>query len=207
MRSYPRSPVAFTAFIAIALGLSACGPSDDLRQSCPEIKADVKHEVVAFAKAHPPANARISVLAYVRAVSGLAAFDPEELETPLWIPPAVPTSQPAPDSTRLTAKPDTLSAVQVVSDRQYIAHVSIYDSGNRLVRSSVQAFGLHGELQNDVRKVPTGFVSYLAWDGRETTGVLAADGIYLWKITFDFTGGEEYSATIKTGLSNRFCEG
>lgn len=96
--------------------------------------------------------------------------------------------------------PPNISAIQVVSTTAYIAHVSIFDNYGNFVNSSTQAFGGRGELQNLNRVVPKGLVSYLVWDLRDKNGQLAGQGVYVWKVTFEFKGGKQEVQYTRTGV-------
>lgn len=96
-----------------------------------------------------------------------------------------------------------LSLVQVVSKEPYIAHVTIFDNLGNFLHSSVQAFGFRGELENDNRIVPKGRVSFLVWDQRDTHGQLAANGVYVWKVVFQFKGGKQEVQYTRTGIMRK----
>jgi hypothetical protein len=96
--------------------------------------------------------------------------------------------------------PTNISAVQVVSKEPYIAQISIYDGLGNFVRKSTQAFGFRGELQNTDRIVPKGRVGYLVWDQRDSKGQLAGNGVYVWKVQFQFKGGKQEVQYTRTGI-------
>jgi len=100
----------------------------------------------------------------------------------------------------ITDIPETISAVQVVSKEAYIAHIFIYDHLGNFLRSLVQTFGYQGELQNDARIVPKGRVSFLVWDMRDRNGQIAGNGVYVWKVTFQFQGGKQEVQYTRTGI-------
>jgi fibro-slime domain-containing protein len=96
--------------------------------------------------------------------------------------------------------PANVSAIQVVSTAAYIAHVSIFDLYGNFVATSTQAFGGRGELQNQARVVPKGLVSYLFWDMRDSRGQWAGQGVYVWKVRFEFVGGKQEVQYTKIGV-------
>lgn len=105
-----------------------------------------------------------------------------------------------PESKSPEAIPEDISAVQVVSKEPYIAHITIYDNLGNFLRSSVQAFGYMGELQNDDRIVPKGRVSFLVWDRKDKSGQIAGNGVYVWKVVFQFKGGKQEVQYTRTGI-------
>jgi hypothetical protein len=139
----------------------------------------------------------------------------------VWIPPAgfvegqtfkpytVANINDLPSGTRETSTPvklpvsGNISTIQVVSTTAYIARISIYDIYGNFVNSSVQAFGGRGELQNQARIVPKGLVSYLYWDTRDAKGQLAGQGVYVWKVQFEFKGGKQEVQYTRTGLMRK----
>lgn len=135
----------------------------------------------------------------------------------VWIPPVgydpgsktlkpytVGSINDLPTGTRETSTPITLpgsiSTIQVVSTTAYIAHVSIFDVYGNFVAKSTQIFGGRGELQNQARIVPKGLVSYLFWDTKDSKGQLAGQGVYVWKVQFEFKGGKQEVQYTRTGL-------
>ena len=96
--------------------------------------------------------------------------------------------------------PSSISTIQVVSTGAYIARISIFDIYGNFVSSSVQVFGGRGELQNQARVVPKGLVSYLYWDTKNSDGQLAGNGVYVWKVQFEFKGGKQEVQYTKTGM-------
>jgi fibro-slime domain-containing protein len=140
----------------------------------------------------------------------------------VWIPPAgfsgegenwtyrpgpVPSINDLPSGSRETTTPRPLprniSAIQVVSTTAYIARITIYDIYGNAVKSSIQAFGAAGELGNGARSVPKGLVSYLIWDMKDSNGQKAGNGVYVWKVTFEFKGGKQEVQYTKTGLMRK----
>ncbi len=117
---------------------------------------------------------------------------------------AVPNLDKMPSGNKETATPillpSTLSTVQVVSTAPYIAHISIFDTYGNFVFASTQSFGDHGEMQNQARVVPKGLVSYLWWDMRDKNGQLAGQGVYVWKVRFEFKGGKQEIQYTRTGI-------
>jgi hypothetical protein len=96
--------------------------------------------------------------------------------------------------------PGGISAIQVVSTTAYIAHIAIFDNYGNFVYSSTQVFGGRGELQNQARTVPKGLVSFLWWDMKDKHGQLAGQGVYVWKVTFQFQGRKEEVRYTRTGI-------
>ena len=144
------------------------------------------------------------------------ALNPGKYEV-IWIPPAgfdannpsdfdpyKVTLNDLPSGSRETATPvklpTNISAIQVVSTTAYIAHISIFDIYGNFVRSTTQAFGGHGELQNLARVVPKGLVSFLVWDMKDKNGQLAGQGVYVWKVSFEFKGGKQEVQYTRTGV-------
>jgi hypothetical protein len=96
--------------------------------------------------------------------------------------------------------PESISAVQVVSMEPYIAHITIFDNLGNFLRNSVQAFGFKGELQNTSRNVQKGRVSYLVWDRKDKNGQYAGNGVYVWRVVFQFKGGKQVVQYTRTGI-------
>ncbi|GEM_PF-2829258 len=134
----------------------------------------------------------------------------------LWVPPAdyvpghpytpytVANINDLPSGTRETTTPiqlpGNISTIQVVSTAVYIAHVTIFDIYGNFVNASTQVFGGKGELQNLARVVPKGLVSYLYWDMKDRHGQLAGQGVYVWKVRFEFKGGKQEIQYTRTGV-------
>ena len=93
-----------------------------------------------------------------------------------------------------------ISAVQVISTAPYIAHLAIFDIYGNFVRKSTQVFGGRGEFQNANRVVRKGLVSYLVWDMKDEKGQHAGNGVYVWKVQFEFKGGKQEVQYTRTGL-------
>ena len=99
--------------------------------------------------------------------------------------------------------PGDISTVQVVSTAPYIANVAIFDIYGNFVVSSVQAFGYRGELKNTARIVPKGMVSYLYWDMKDSKGQIAGQGVYVWKVRFQFNNGKQEIQYTRTGIMRK----
>jgi len=101
----------------------------------------------------------------------------------------------------ITAIPDNISAVQVVTRDPYIAHIFIYDHLGNFLRAMVQSFGYSGELANvQNRSVNKGLASYLVWDMKDSHGQIAGNGVYVWKATFQFKNGKQEVQYTRTGI-------
>jgi fibro-slime domain-containing protein len=98
------------------------------------------------------------------------------------------------------AIPENISAIQVISNEPYVARISIYDNLGNFLRSSVQSFGYKGELQNGLRNVPGGLRSFLVWDTKDKSGQPAGNGVYVWKVLFQFRGGKQDVQYTRTGI-------
>jgi fibro-slime domain-containing protein len=96
--------------------------------------------------------------------------------------------------------PENISAIQVISNEPYVARISIYDNLGNFLRSSVQSFGYKGELQNGLRSVPGGLRSFLVWDTKDKNGQQAGNGVYVWKVLFQFRGGKQDVQYTRTGI-------
>ena len=107
------------------------------------------------------------------------------------------------ESAARTPIPTNISAIQVVSTDAYIAHITIFDIYGNFVAKSVQAFGARGELNNPARVVFHGLASYLVWDMKDVKGQLAGNGVYVWKVRFEFRGGKQEVQYTRTGLMRR----
>ncbi len=83
------------------------------------------------------------------------------------------------------------SAVEVVASSEYIAHVSIFDHHGLFMQSFVQSFGYNGEMKNPNRSMQGGLVSWLVWDLKDSHGALSGNGVYVWKVLFQFKGSKD----------------
>lgn len=91
------------------------------------------------------------------------------------------------DNTRPGPLPKNISAVQVISTLAYTATVGIFDHYGNFMRSFTQYFGFQNEMTNPTRSIPgKGWASYIVWDLHDSKGRLAGQGVYIWKITFQF---------------------
>jgi hypothetical protein len=130
------------------------------------------------------------------------ARDPIIIENPdsqsgvQWIPPmgfdsltgtlgTLPVTQDSlVDSTRLSALPNSVSVLQIVTTMAYKAHVRIQDYKGDWVREFDQDFGYQGEFKNPQRIVPSGGrVSFLVWNGKDVAGREVPTGVYRWHVT------------------------
>ncbi|HKP95553.1 MAG TPA: fibro-slime domain-containing protein [Fibrobacteria bacterium] len=136
----------------------------------------------------------------------------------IWIPPVgweegkpfvpytVASLNDLPSGTRETSTPvklpPSLSAIQVVTTAPYIAHVTIFDTYGNFVNSSVQVFGGRGEMQNRARVSDReqGLATFLVWDMKDKHGQLAGQGVYVWKVSFQFKGGKQEVRYTRTGV-------
>lgn len=98
-----------------------------------------------------------------------------------------------------------MSALQAVSGGAYRARVRIHDSHDTLVRKFDQDFGYRGELDNLLRRVAGGLVSYLVWDGKDMSDREVSRGVYLWKVRLEpcFTPSILKGAGIGTAGNTR----
>lgn len=136
----------------------------------------------------------------------------------VWVPPADFTSigtydpydvsnlkevpQQVRDPSTPIELPPGISALQVVTaaGTAYRAHITLFDNHGNFVKSWTQAFGWRGEMQNRARFVNGGIASYLVWDMRDKNGQLAGQGVYVWKVRFEFQNGRQEIQYTRTGL-------
>jgi hypothetical protein len=142
----------------------------------------------------------------------------------IWVPPAdfpkgyVPGSSiyvpqlhnakdaivPNQDGRAREAMPKDISTVQVISTGEYVADVSIFDNLGNWVKSFKQSFGYMGELNNTARTAKRGMVSYLVWDIKNAKGQKAGQGVYVWKVVFNFKTGKQEIRYTRTGVMRNF---
>ena len=82
--------------------------------------------------------------------------------------------------------PDNISAVQVITSGAYKAQIHIYDNLGHFVRYMEQSYGMNGEDKNPWRASEKGQLSFLVWDLKDKDGQLAGQGVYVWKVNFNF---------------------
>ncbi len=104
------------------------------------------------------------------------------------------------DGASPVAVPTNISALQVVTTSPYIAHISIFDITGNFVNSSDQVFGAMGEFANMNRRVKKGVLGYLVWNTKDSHGQLAGQGVYVWKVRFEFADGKQEVQYTRTGL-------
>jgi hypothetical protein len=112
------------------------------------------------------------------------------------------------DSATSSANPlnGPLSVVQVVTTGAYSGTVQIFDYQNRLIRELRPSFGYQGELDNPKRKVEGGYVSYLVWDMKDSSGKLVVTGVYRWEIILEMSNGVvDYKAQRVGVLTDDRC--
>ena len=100
-----------------------------------------------------------------------------------------------------TPMPTNIGAVQVISTAEYIAYISIFDNMGNFMRSMTQSFGYHGELTNQERAANRGLASFLVWDLKTSTGQMAGQGVYVWKVIFQFKTGKQEIRYTRTGVT------
>jgi len=93
-----------------------------------------------------------------------------------------------------------ISLVQVVTTTKYIVDIAIFDHTGQFVRHLRQSFGYRGELANRERVVPGGYASYLVWDLKEKNKGKVGQGVYIWKMTFNFEGKRQQVKYVRTGV-------
>jgi fibro-slime domain-containing protein len=118
-----------------------------------------------------------------------------------YVPPSA-TSQGTgeSDNTDYADFPIWLNAIQVITTSKYVARLTICDNFGNVVHKSTQSFGYRGEMGNIRRVVPKGLVSWLIWDGKDTRGQLAGQGVYIWKVVFTFETGKQEIEYTRTGI-------
>jgi fibro-slime domain-containing protein len=97
--------------------------------------------------------------------------------------------------------PYPISSVQVVTTSKYIVDIAIFDQLGHFVRRQKQSFGYQGELGNRQRVVPGGYASYLVWDMKDSKGARVGQGVYIWKLTFNFEGNRQEVKFVRTGVT------
>lgn len=116
------------------------------------------------------------------------------------IPKSAATASVGADNLDQAAIPKAISTIQVVSTGKYIADVSIFDNKGYFVKTFKQAFGYQGELNNQNRITKKGLVSYLVWDLKDQHGQKAAQGVFIWKVVFQFENNKEEIQYTRTGV-------
>lgn len=129
-------------------------------------------------------------------------FDPAVAFVPT-IPKRVDQEAVGTDTKPASAMPGNIGAVQVVSTGKYIADVRIFDGQGNFVKFFRQPFGYQGELNNSNRIANRGMVSYLVWDLKDHRGQKAGQGVYVWKVVFQFEKGKQEIRYTKTGVMRR----
>jgi hypothetical protein len=98
--------------------------------------------------------------------------------------------------------PSDISAIQVITSSAYVADVAIYDNLGNFVTTFRQSFGYRGEMNNVLqRKVPGGWLSFLAWNLKDSRGLKVGNGVYVWKVVFSFKTGKQEIRYIRTGVT------
>ena len=98
--------------------------------------------------------------------------------------------------------PTNISAVQVISSGAYKAQIRIFDNLGHFVRSMEQAYGFNGEDKNPWRATDKGQVSFLVWDMIDSNKNRVGQGVYVWKVSFQFLDKNKKSEVMytKTGV-------
>jgi hypothetical protein len=133
---------------------------------------------------------------------GFNATSPGDMKnwTPYVPPSATSQGTGASENTGYADFPVWLNAIQVITTSKYVARVTICDNFGNVVHKSTQSFGYQGEMGNIRRVVPKGLVSWLVWDGRDSRGQLAGQGVYIWKVVFTFETGKQEIEYTRTGI-------
>jgi hypothetical protein len=134
-----------------------------------------------------------------------------------WIPPAdfilgqnyvgsspiggVATGSVGMDPTRWVALPNNLATVQVISTGEYIADITIFDNLGNFVKAFRQSFGYRGELNNQERAAKRGLASFLVWNLKNEKGQVAGQGVYVWKVVFQFKNNKQEIRYTRTGVT------
>ncbi len=106
-----------------------------------------------------------------------------------------------PDGLKWVPMPPNISTIQIISTAEYIADISIFDNMGNFVRHLKQSFGYHGELNNQERAANHGLASFLVWDLRDYKGQVAAQGVYVWKVVFQFKNNKQEIRYTRTGVT------
>lgn len=95
--------------------------------------------------------------------------------------------------------------VQLVTTTKYIVDIAIFDQLGKFVRHQKQSFGYQGELANRERIVPGGYASFLVWDlrAKDKNGPKVGQGVYIWKLTFNFEGKRQQVKYVRTGVTRK----
>ena len=125
----------------------------------------------------------------LQAISGIG-------EAPQWI---------SPKTSAWEILPDSLSAISVRAMMPYTAEVYIFDGISTYVTDFKQKFGYNGEMDDPNRSNPGELakLGFLYWDERSDKGRKVGNGIYIWKIFFQFEDGHKEIRIIKTGVYRR----
>lgn len=108
--------------------------------------------------------------------------------------------------------PSCLSAMEIVSTTAYDVNVKIYNSHGAFMHEFSQSFGKCGELTDPFRQIKGGgFLNYLPWNLKKSTGDRITTGVYIWKMVFRFhdpDGIHTQESVLNMGyMDNQHCFG
>lgn len=85
-----------------------------------------------------------------------------------------------------TRDPDAAASLRLISTACYHARVRVIDAARDTVRTFDSRFAIFNRTEAEKNR---GVVGYLSWDGKDDAGKAVPEGVYLWRMEFDFGSG------------------
>jgi hypothetical protein len=85
-----------------------------------------------------------------------------------------------------TRDPDAAASLRLISTACYHARVRVIDAVKDTVRTFDSRFAIFNRTEDEKNR---GVVGYLSWDGKDDAGQAVPEGVYLWRMEFDFGAG------------------
>lgn len=85
-----------------------------------------------------------------------------------------------------TRDPDAAASLRIISTACYHVRVRVLNDAEDTVRTFDSRFAIFNRTEAEKNR---GVVGYISWDGKDEAGDAVPEGVYLWRMEFDFGSG------------------